>query len=131
MAYFYAHFTRPNRLNAKANATQDVSSASITHAFACTYIDLAHNATACIQELHRVIAPGGILGINTCRPYPPEHLDSVEQSLPESAPRVQSTLGHKPEMVDCGTDQGKSGKGRVQGRADEAGHDALEMGKSG
>lgn len=47
------------------DTTQGISSASITHAFACTYIDLAHNATACIQELHRVIAPGGILGINT------------------------------------------------------------------
>lgn len=42
-----------------------VSSASISHAFACTYIDLAHNGTACIQELSRVIAHGGILGINT------------------------------------------------------------------
>ncbi|KAL9611347.1 MAG: hypothetical protein Q9167_003996 [Letrouitia subvulpina] len=42
-----------------------VPSNSITHAFACTYIDLAHIATACIQELHRVIAPGGILGIST------------------------------------------------------------------
>lgn len=47
------------------DTTQGISSASITHAFACTYIDLAHNATACVQELHRVIAPGGILGINT------------------------------------------------------------------
>lgn len=45
--------------------TKDVSSASITHGFSCTVIDLAHNATACIQELHRVIAPGGILGITT------------------------------------------------------------------
>ena len=44
---------------------QDVSSDSITHAFACTYIDLAHNATACIRELSRVIAPGGILALNT------------------------------------------------------------------
>lgn len=43
----------------------DVSSASISHAFACTVIDLAHNATACIKELHRVIAPGGVLGITT------------------------------------------------------------------
>ncbi|KAF7513138.1 hypothetical protein GJ744_010534 [Endocarpon pusillum] len=42
-----------------------VSSNTITHAFACTYIDLAHNATACIKELQRVIAPGGILGMNT------------------------------------------------------------------
>lgn len=47
------------------DTTKGISSASITHAFACTYIDLAHNATACIQELHRVIHPGGILGINT------------------------------------------------------------------
>lgn len=43
----------------------DVSSDSITHAFACTVIDLAHNATAFVQELQRVIAPGGIVGITT------------------------------------------------------------------
>ena len=61
----HMHSPRSNMLNAITDSNQDVSSASITHAFACTYIDLAHNATACIQELHRVIAPGGILGINT------------------------------------------------------------------
>ena len=59
------HFPRPDRLNANTNTTKGVSSASVSHAFACTVIDLAHNGTACIQELSRVIAPGGILGITT------------------------------------------------------------------
>ena len=35
----------------------------MTHAFGAFFLDFAHNATACVQELHRVTAPGGIVGI--------------------------------------------------------------------
>ncbi|KAL6720789.1 hypothetical protein ACLMJK_002714 [Lecanora helva] len=42
-----------------------IPSTSITHALACTVIDLAHSATAFIHSLSRVLAPDGILGITT------------------------------------------------------------------
>ena len=51
--------------------------------------------------------------------------------MPESAPGVRSTLGHEPELVDLGADQDQPGESRVQGRADETGHDPLAMARSG
>ncbi|ERF74246.1 hypothetical protein EPUS_03436 [Endocarpon pusillum Z07020] len=83
----------------------NVSSDSITHAFACTFIDLAHNATACIQELHRVMAPGGVLAMNTwADPYHPSigtpWTKACQTVYPDyKAPMVTSPRWSTPEQI--------------------------------
>ncbi len=105
-AYAQAHhFPRPARLNANAEPTKGVSSATISHAFACTYIDLAHNGSACIQELSRVIAPGGVLALNTwADPIHPSistpWTKACRQVYPDfKPPTVTSPKWSTPELI--------------------------------
>lgn len=112
--------------------TQRVSSSIITQAFGTFFIDLAHNVTACVQELHCIIAPRRRhkhhhLG----RAHPPRHLDLVGKSLSKIPSGVQSALDLDPEVGVCGEDSAKPRGGGVEGCADEAGNDALEVGERG
>ncbi|KAG8534378.1 uncharacterized protein KY384_001223 [Bacidia gigantensis] len=76
----------------------DIPSASITHAFACTYIDLAHNATACILELSRVTAPSGIIGLTTwADPYHPAISLPWVQACRQLHPNFQPPLVTSPK----------------------------------
>ncbi|CAD6585713.1 MAG: hypothetical protein ASARMPREDX12_002100 [Alectoria sarmentosa] len=92
---------------------QGVSPSIITHAFDIFFVDLAHNVTACAQGLHFIVAPG--------RP----------KSLSKIPPGVQSALDLDPEVGLCGEDSAKPRGGGVQGCANEAGNDALEVGERG
>ncbi|CAF9918036.1 MAG: hypothetical protein ALECFALPRED_000475 [Alectoria fallacina] len=95
-----------------------VSSSVITHALDTFFVDLAHNVTACVQGFHCIIAP---------RQRHKHHL--VGKSLSKIPPGVQSALDLDPGVGVCGEDSAKPRGGRVEGCADEAGNDALEVGE--